>query len=175
MARAPLLLVLVAAMLAAATAAKLRDGDCPVCVGTLHKISELVPADDRTPAAAERTLKAYCKTATGKENRFCYYVGGTEDAASTVVKDIVGPLANSVPVAKICERLKQRDSQICDLVYDVEIDWKTADLNKLRVKDLKKIAADIRAPCQGCSEKSEFIRVINEARVSAGVGAGREL
>ena len=47
----------------------------------------------------------------------CYYVGGTEDAATGMLGDITKPLSFHVPPEKVCEKLKRKDSQICELQY----------------------------------------------------------
>ena len=36
------------------------------------------------------------------------------------------------------------------------------NLKKLKVKDLKKILSDWDEQCRGCTEKSEFIRLVEE-------------
>jgi len=41
-----------------------------VCIGTLTKVANEIPVDNKTPAGAEKSLKDYCKTAVNKENRF---------------------------------------------------------------------------------------------------------
>lgn len=71
-----------------------------------------------------------------------------------------------MPSDKICEKLKKKDVQICDLRYDVEIDLKTVDLKKLKVRDLKKIINDWGEDCQGCIEKADFIHKIEELKPS---------
>lgn len=45
-----------------------------------------------------------------------------------------------------------------------ELDWKTLDLNKLKVKDLRKILGDWGEECKGCTEKSEFTKRVQELR-----------
>ena len=47
----------------------------------------------------------------------CYYLGASSDAAAKVTGEVSRPLSNHVPVHKICQRLQQRDQQICDLRY----------------------------------------------------------
>ena len=42
------------------------------------------------------------------------------------------------------------------------IDYATVDLKKLKVKDLKKILEDWDTSCKGCTEKSEFIQLIED-------------
>lgn len=47
----------------------------------------------------------------------CYYLGATKDAATRMVSEVSRPLSSHIPVSKICEKLKKKDSQICDLRY----------------------------------------------------------
>lgn len=44
------------------------------------------------------------------------------------------------------------------------IDLKTVDLKKLKVRDLKKILSDWDEKCEGCLEKSDFIKRIEELK-----------
>jgi hypothetical protein len=70
------------------------------------------------------------------------------------------PLSYSLPTDKVCEKLKKKDAQICDLRYDKQIDLKTVDLKKLKVRDLRKILNDWGEECDGCIEKAEYIKRI---------------
>ncbi|KAF3855599.1 hypothetical protein F7725_016322 [Dissostichus mawsoni] len=110
----------------------------------------------------ETALVKTCKDAKGKENRFCYYIGATSDAATKIVNEVSKPLSYHAPVEKICEKLKKKDSQICELRYDKQLDLTSVDLKKLKVKDLKKILEEWDETCKGCAEKSDFIRKITE-------------
>lgn len=47
----------------------------------------------------------------------CYYIGATEDAATKIINEVSKPLSHHIPVEKICEKLKKKDSQICELKY----------------------------------------------------------
>lgn len=80
------------------------------------------------------------------------------------MNEVSKPLSWSMPPVKVCEKLRSKDAQICDLKFDKDIDWKTVDLKKLKVKDLKKILENWGEICKGCSEKTEFIAKINEIK-----------
>ncbi|CAO2633677.1 Mesencephalic astrocyte-derived neurotrophic factor [Lemmus lemmus] len=125
----------------------LRPGDCEVCISYLGRFYQDLKDRDVTfsPATIEEELIKFCREARGKENRL-----------------VSKPLAHHIPVEKICEKLKKKDSQICELKYDKQIDLSTVDLKKLRVKELKKILDDWGEMCKGCAEKSDYIRKINE-------------
>ena len=47
----------------------------------------------------------------------CYYIGGTDDAATGMLGEVTKPMSYSKPVEKICENLKKKDGQICELQY----------------------------------------------------------
>ncbi|KAM9522882.1 mesencephalic astrocyte-derived neurotrophic factor [Salvelinus alpinus] len=142
----------------------LKDGECEVCVSFLSRFYQSLQDNHVkfTSADIENELVKTCKDVKGKENRFCYYIGGTNDAATKILNEISKPLSYHTPVDKICEKLKKKDSQICELKYDKQVDLSTVDLKKLKVKDLKKILEEWGESCKGCAEKSDFIRKINE-------------
>uniref|UniRef100_A0A8C2KZJ6 Mesencephalic astrocyte-derived neurotrophic factor n=1 Tax=Cyprinus carpio TaxID=7962 RepID=A0A8C2KZJ6_CYPCA len=142
----------------------LKDGECEVCVGFLERFYQTLQDDDVKfdSDSIEKALLKSCKEAKGKENRFCYYIGATSDAATKIVNEVSKPMSYHVPVEKICEKLKKKDSQICELKYDKQVDLSSVDLKKLKVKDLKKILEEWGESCKGCVEKSDFIRKINE-------------
>ncbi|KAL0599932.1 Mesencephalic astrocyte-derived neurotrophic factor [Plecturocebus cupreus] len=139
-------------------------GATAVCISYLGRFYQDLKDRDVTfsPATIENELIKFCREARGKENRLCYYIGATDDAATKIINEVSKPLAHHIPVEKICEKLKKKDSQICELKYDKQIDLSTVDLKKLRVKELKKILDDWGETCKGCAEKSDYIRKINE-------------
>ncbi len=47
---------------------------------------------------------------------------------------------------------------------DKQIDLKTVDLKKLKVRDLKKILNDWDEICDGCLEKGDYIKRIEELK-----------
>lgn len=94
----------------------------------------------------------------------CYYLGGLEESATGILSEMSRPLSNFLPADKICEKLKKRDNQICDLRYEKQIDLNVVDLKKLKVRDLKKILSDWDENCDGCIEKSDFIKQIEELK-----------
>ncbi|XP_009279502.1 PREDICTED: mesencephalic astrocyte-derived neurotrophic factor, partial [Aptenodytes forsteri] len=92
----------------------------PVCVTFLGRFYQSLKDNDVefTPASIEKELLKSCKEAKGKENRLCYYVGATSDAATKIINEVSKPMSHHIPVEKICEKLKKKDSQICELKYD---------------------------------------------------------
>jgi hypothetical protein len=51
----------------------------------------------------------------------CYYIGATEDAATSIVQQGLKPLIYGKPANKVCEDLKKKDSQICQLRFGTKL------------------------------------------------------
>jgi len=136
--------------------------ECEVCEKFLGKmVSDMKEENIEGENNIKMFLKKQCKTAKGKDNRFCYYIGATEDAATTMINEVTRPLSHHMPVDVVCKKLKKKDSQICELKYEKEIDWSKVNLKKMRVKQLRKILDNWGEDCKGCIEKSDFINKIN--------------
>merc|ERR1712242_240481 len=131
----------------------------------MKKFQTSLPKEDASdPKKIETAFKKFCKDLKLKENRFCYYLGGTADAATGILGEMSKPLSWGMPVEKVCEKLKKKDRQVCELAYDKQIDFKSVDFKKLKVRDLKKILSDWEETCDGCLEKGDYIKRINEVK-----------
>ncbi|XP_075973332.1 mesencephalic astrocyte-derived neurotrophic factor [Anticarsia gemmatalis] len=143
----------------------LKEGECEVCIKTVEKFAATLSDDvKKNPKSIEAEFKKFCKGSKNKENRFCYYLGGLEESATGILGELSKPLSWSMPADKICEKLKKKDAQICDLRFDKQIDLNNVDLKKLKVRDLKKILNDWDEVCDGCIEKTDFIKRIEELK-----------
>jgi len=140
---------------------------CEVCIKTITTFADTLTDSDKTKAEKiEQAFKIYCSKVKvdTKEHRLCYYIGALETSATYAIGDLSKPLSWGIPVEKICrERLSKTNPQICDLKYEKQIDVNAVDLNKLKVKDLKKILSDWGETADFI-EKSEFIKRINEVK-----------
>jgi len=140
---------------------------CEVCIKTINTFAETLNDDEKTnPEKIEKLFKKYCSKlkVDTKEHRLCYYIGALETSATYAIGDLSKPFSWGIPVEKICrERLLKTNPQICDLKYEKQIDVNAVDLNKLKVKDLKKILSDWGETADFI-EKSEFIKRINEVK-----------
>lgn len=63
----------------------------------------------------------------------------------------------------------------CFLSLEKQIDLNSVDLKKLKVRDLKKILSDWDETCDGCLEKTDFIKRIEELKPQYAAGAKSEL
>jgi len=159
------LIVLIALSLSFGLSAAFKKGQCEVCVKVMERFANSLESDVKSShAKIETAFKKFCKDLKGKENRFCYFIGGTADAATGILNVMSKPLSWGVPADKVCEKLQKADSQVCQLAYDKQIDFKTVDLKKLKVRDLKKILSDWEEGCDGCLEKADFIKRIEELK-----------
>ncbi|XP_055701524.1 mesencephalic astrocyte-derived neurotrophic factor homolog [Phlebotomus papatasi] len=143
----------------------LKEDECEVCVKTVQRFADTLSDDvKKDPKKIEDEFKVFCKGQKNKEQRFCYYLGGLEESATGILGELSKPLSWSMPADKICEKLKKKDAQICDLRYEKQIDLNTVDLKKLKVRDLKKILSDWDETCDGCLEKTDYINRIEELK-----------
>lgn len=147
------------------TSAKLKEGECEVCIKVVNDLIK-IGKENKVSSMEDwnKQIKSHCATVKNRENRFCYYIGATEDAATKIINEVSKPLSFSMPAEKVCEKLKPKDAQICELVFEKQLDWSKIDLKKMRVKQLKKILNDWNEKCSGCLEKQDFIKRIEELK-----------
>lgn len=140
-----------------------NEENCEVCVKFMGKFIDSLSSDiSGTPAKIEDAFKKFCKGTKKDDNRFCYYVGGLEESATGILGEMSKPVSWGMPADKVCMKLYRKDNQICDLKYEKQIDLSKTDLKKLKVKDLKKILSDWDEQCRGCTEKDDYVRLIEE-------------
>jgi len=138
--------------------------ECEVCEKVIEKLRKQLP-DDAKVEEIEAQFKEFCKTATGKEEKFCYYIGGLETSATYIIPEMSKPMSWNMPADKICrERLLKKDPQVCELRYDKQIDLNAVDLKKLKVRDLKKILIDWGEDTKDLVEKSDYIKKIEQLK-----------
>ncbi|XP_014212909.1 mesencephalic astrocyte-derived neurotrophic factor homolog [Copidosoma floridanum] len=144
---------------------KLKEGECEVCIAVIEKFSKSLPDESKSNTKnIEQEFKKFCAPSKGKENRLCYYLGGLEESATGILSELSRPLSYHKPADKICEELKKKDAQVCVLRFEKQIDLSTVDLKKLKVRDLKKVLNDWDEVCEGCIEKTDFIKRIEELK-----------
>ncbi|XP_076632887.1 mesencephalic astrocyte-derived neurotrophic factor [Colletes latitarsis] len=160
-----LLLTLSIIISAICAASALKNDECEVCISTVDKFVNTISDDvKKDTKKIEAAFREFCKGTKSKENRFCYYLGGLEESATGILSELSKPVSWSMPASKVCEKLKKKDAQICDLRFEKQIDVNTVDLKKLKVRDLKKILSDWDETCDGCIEKTDFIKRIEELK-----------
>ncbi|XP_006872657.1 PREDICTED: cerebral dopamine neurotrophic factor [Chrysochloris asiatica] len=138
--------------------------DCEVCKEFLTRFYNSLIAKGVNFSAdlIEKELISFCLDVKGKENRLCYYLGATEDAATKILSEVTRPMSVHIPATKICEKLKKIDGQICELKYEKRLDLASADLRKMRVVELKHILSSWGEECRACAEKADYVNLIKE-------------
>lgn len=146
--------------------ARLREGECEVCIKSVEQFAADVSAAGLKDMEQieDQLVKSCKKLKHPKEKRFCYYIGGSKDSATRMLRELARPLSFNMPPVKICEKLKKRDHAICELAYPQAIDLDAMDLKKQRVKVLKNILSEWGESCNGCTAKQDYLDRINEVR-----------
>lgn len=159
-----LLLLLCLSSYAAAAAKKEDPNDCEVCKSVIGQIdAELTVKEREDVETVEKKMRTWCDSAKGKDKQMCYYMGvgdAQEGTSGGVKRDISSALTRGINSKRLCNRLKKKDGQMCELKYDKKFDPKTADWKKLRVKELRKICDDEGISTTGFTEKDEFLKAI---------------
>jgi len=101
----------------------------------------------------EQRLDEICedKMLTETQKKVCYFMQPIKREVSQLMK-------NGLPNDRICKRLGQKSKEICSVRNKVKVEKGATDYNALKVKDLKKILADRGVMCDGCVEKSDFVK-----------------
>uniref|UniRef100_A0A250XVR8 Cerebral dopamine neurotrophic factor n=1 Tax=Castor canadensis TaxID=51338 RepID=A0A250XVR8_CASCN len=138
--------------------------DCEVCKEFLNRFYNSLIAREVNFSVdtIEKELISFCLDAKGKENRLCYYLGATKDAATKILSEVTRPMSVHMPAVKVCEKLKRKDSQICELKYEKKLDLASVDLWKMRVAELKQILHSWGEECRACAEKTDYVNLIKE-------------
>ena len=135
-------------------------------MSVIGQMDAIVTREDREDVVkVEKVMRKYCDTAKGKDKQMCYYMGVGDAETGTaggVKRDISSSLTRGINAKRLCNRLKTKDAQMCELKYEKKIDVKNTDLKKLRVKELRKICEDENIDTKGLMEKDEFIKAIKD-------------
>jgi len=151
--------------LSSATCKKTEDpAECEVCRSVIDQIDKQLTTKDRTDVEiVEKKMRTFCDTAKGKEKQMCYYMGvgdAKEGTSGGVKRDISSALTRGINGKRLCNRLKAKDGQMCELKYEKKFDPKAADFKKMRVKELRKVCDDEGINTKGFTEKDEYIKAI---------------
>jgi len=144
----------------------LKPGECEVCRKCIGEFRTAVNGMKKE-VDIENKIRQICNAYKDQnERRFCYYIGGTDDAATSMLREISTPLKNHIPDDKICERLNNKDDHICTVRYRTEEkpDYSKMDFSKLSVRELKNILGEWEEKCEGCTEKADYVALANKVK-----------
>lgn len=161
-----LLLCILSLVLLQPITCRIRDGECEVC---LKLVDEFKFASntyhDNNELAIESRIKSICNIKTDlNEKRFCYYIGGSNDAATYLLGTISKPIMNYLPAVKICDKLKSMDPEICKIKYTTDnqtaVDYSKVDFSSMRVRELKDVLKRWGEQCINCLDKDDYLTTI---------------
>jgi len=156
--------VMLMLLLAFAAAKKEDPAECEVCKSVIDQIDKALSPKERTDVeVVEKKMRTWCDNAKGKDKQMCYYMGvgdAKEGTSGGVKRDISSSLQRGINAKRLCNRLKAKDGQMCELKYEKKFDPKAADFKKMRVKELRKVCDDEGIDTKGYTEKEEFIKAI---------------
>jgi len=128
--------------------------ECEVCIKVINEVrASMDKKDIKSKGKVEDALGAYCANdKLGKrEKKICYYI-------DPIKRDVAQPFSTGMPADRVCKRLNKTNTEICGVKFPIPTaKLEKKDLQKLRVKQLKKILSERGVSCKGCVEKEEFI------------------
>lgn len=147
--------------------ARIREGECEVCLRLVEEFKEATKVfKDNTEAKVETRIKQLCDKKTDQsERRLCYYIGGSKDAATYLLGTISKPILNHLPPTKICDKLKSIDPEICKVKYEKPeeaVDYSKVDFASMRVRELKDVLKKWNEQCVNCIDKNDYLATIKE-------------
>mmetsp|Transcript_9937 Transcript_9937/g.14631 ORF Transcript_9937/g.14631 Transcript_9937/m.14631 type:complete len:164 (-) Transcript_9937:166-657(-) len=152
-------------LLAAIATTALASTECEVCVKVMEDVQGSMSTDDsRKKPAIEKALGDYCAKddLTNREKKICYYI-------DPIKRDVAQPFSLGMPTLKLCQRISKQNPEICTVKFPVQTkNLEKKDLSKLRVKQLKQILSERGVECNGCLEKEEFIKKVQDTEHLAG-------
>lgn len=130
----------------------------------ISQIDTTLTKDQRSDVEkVEAAMRKWCDSAQGKDKAMCYYMGVGDEKEGTsggVKRDISRSLTNGINAKRLCNRLKSKDGQMCELKYEKKFDPANADFNKMRVKEMRSICDQAGIDTKGLVEKDEFVNKI---------------
>jgi hypothetical protein len=75
-----------------------------------------------------------------------------------VKRDVSTAVKVGAPIERVCKKLARATPEVCGLRFPEKLDLSKIDLGKLRVKQLKNILNERGVACEGCLEKSDFVK-----------------
>lgn len=139
-----------------ALAKKSKDKrECEVVKKVLSDIQAAVSKEDRKSLSTwEAAIDEVCGKSKrqSKEKKACYYL-------TNIKRKVGGMLVRGLPVDRIGKKLSKSNPELCQLRFPVKVKSKSKDeIAKLRVKELKRILRDRNVDCNGCLEKSDYVK-----------------
>ncbi|EQC38691.1 hypothetical protein SDRG_04386 [Saprolegnia diclina VS20] len=138
------------------------DKECEVCIKVIEDLKSTYSTmlaekgGKNKLAVAEQALEKLVskKKADPKEKKLFYFL-------EPMKKDAARQVTFGKETLKICQGLSKKNPEFCSIRFPIKA-AKGTDYSKMRVKELKKILQERGENCNGCVEKSDFIKRLQE-------------
>ncbi|RHY89725.1 hypothetical protein DYB37_006548 [Aphanomyces astaci] len=144
------------------------DKECEVCIKVIDtlkaqytdllKESKGKPKLDVAEVALEKMCTKFKSSPKEKKlvrpTRMCYFL-------EPMKKDAARQVTFNKDTLKICQSLTKKNPEFCSIRFPIKTEA-GADYSKLRVKELKKILSERGVSCNGCVEKSDFVKKLQD-------------
>ncbi|OQS04095.1 hypothetical protein THRCLA_03626 [Thraustotheca clavata] len=138
------------------------DKECEVCIKVIDELKTTYntllqeKGGKNKLAAAEQALEKMVgkKKADPKDKRLYYFL-------EPMKKDAARQVTFGKETLKICQSLSKKNPEFCSIRYPLKAAPGT-DYSKMRVKELKKILQERGVTCNGCIEKTDYIKRLKE-------------
>ena len=153
---------LIGCLAATAVAAKKTADpkECEVCNKVLGDVmAGLDKKELKDQALVEAAISGHCakESLSRQERKLCYLI-------DPIKRKVSVPINMGMTAQEVCKRkLKKESADICTVKFPVKVTDDT-DYSKMRVKHLKQLLADRGVSCNGCIEKSEFVKKAEETK-----------
>ncbi|OAF67925.1 hypothetical protein A3Q56_04320 [Intoshia linei] len=138
-----------------------QKSTCEVCIKNVQFFYQ--KAGDNYRNINKNNLEDWCGELTKQADiNFCSYIGAHESSVTHGHKDVARLLAFKMEPEKLCKRISEQNKLICELNYPVTLDFATINFHKTKIGVLKTILSDWNEKCKYCTEKTEFISLIEK-------------
>ncbi|KAF1745041.1 hypothetical protein MXB_4862 [Myxobolus squamalis] len=132
---------------------------CTSCISMLStfKAKTLQEVKNKDLDGFIKNVKQICKKFThgSPKEKFCYSIGGRDDSSATLLSHIFTGI-DYLPHEKQCLDLNAKYGEVCQDKVKLKIDWEK--VHKYSTKELKAMLKQENDACEGCFEKSEFVK-----------------
>lgn len=140
--------------------------ECEVCVKVINNYKTAAEKKGSANEAAGKKkklsveamgdlLESFCsKQKNRKDNKICYNL-------LPMKNEIVRQTQLGKDTLRICKALSKKNPDFCSIRYPIKTDADT-DYSKMRVKQLKAVLSDRGVDCNGCLEKSDYVKRCKE-------------
>eukprot|EP01029_Cantina_marsupialis_P027675 TRINITY_DN773167_c0_g1_i1.p1 TRINITY_DN773167_c0_g1~~TRINITY_DN773167_c0_g1_i1.p1 ORF type:complete len:185 (-),score=49.35 TRINITY_DN773167_c0_g1_i1:220-711(-) len=158
-------LFLVLVVLVLVSAKKEKDPNhCEVCLKVIGAIDETITKEERKDLeTVENAVEKFCsKKHNAKIDKACYYL-------LPIKRDVARPFTLGAPVERICKKLAKKNPELCLIKFQDVKASEAMKPEKMRIRQLRAFLSERGLTCDGCWEKSDYVRKVKEVIAAEGL------